>query len=92
MERCPTCGQTIRDGGRLTERELDVLAYWWMTGSVKQAAVLAGVGQQRAKNLLHRARIRNGAHTNDQLVAQHFEAVRSTVMDRMQHNNRGAAA
>lgn len=87
-EVCPNCGNVQRSGTRLTARELDVLASWWMTGSVKSAARDVGVGEQRAKNLLARARIRNGARTNDELLAQHFAAVRSTVSERMSHNQR----
>lgn len=89
---CPTCGHAMREGKRLTARELDVLASWWMTGSVKAAATLVGVGEQRAKNLLHRARIRNGAASNDELLAQHFAAVRTIVTARMSHNVRGGEA
>lgn len=90
--QCPTCGQPLPEAGRLTQRELDVLAAWWMTGSVKQAAEIAGVGGQRAKNLLHAARIRNGVATNHQLLAQHFAAVRSAVGERMSHNSRRGEA
>lgn len=92
IERCPTCGHELRGSGRLTARELDVLAAWWMTGSVKAAAHQAGIGEQRAKNLLMRARIRNGVSTNDELLTMHFVAVRSLVSERMQHNVSRAVA
>ena len=40
--RCPTCGHRLNQGGRLTPRELDVLAAWWMVGTVKGAAHRVG--------------------------------------------------
>lgn len=92
IQRCPTCGHRINEGGRLTPRELDVLAAWWMVGSVKGAAQSVGIGEQRAKNLLRRARIRNRVPNNDQLLEMHFVAVRSLVNERMQHNVGGMAA
>ena len=76
---CPSCGQAIPRGNYLTSRELDVLVAWWMLGSVRKAAEHAGVGGQRAKNLLHRARIRNGVRSNDQLLAANLDAVRGAV-------------
>ena len=93
MTRCPTCGQ-IRPEARqpLTPRELEVLTHWWMTGSVKRAAQAAGVGEQRAKNMLARARIRTQVHSNDELLAAHMDAVRSLVQSRMQHNSQQADA
>lgn len=84
--RCPSCGHRLNQGGRLTPRELDVLAAWWMVGTVKGAAGRVGIGEQRAKNLLRAARIRNGAPTNDDLLEMHFAAVRSLVSERMSHN------
>lgn len=92
IERCPTCGHRLNQGGRLTPRELDVLAAWWMVGSVKGAAQSLGIGQQRAKNLLRQARIRNGVTDNDQLLEMHFAAIRSLVADRMQHKSSGKEA
>jgi hypothetical protein len=82
---CPTCGQVIPVGDRLTQRELEVLASWWMLGSVKDAAHDVGVGEQRAKNLLRAARIRNRVETNDQLVAQFFSEVLQFVRGSMHH-------
>lgn len=92
IDRCPTCGHRRQEGGRLTAKELEVLGAWWMVGSVKGAAEMAHVGQQRAKNLLSRARIRNRARSNDELLEMHFPAVRSWAADRMQHNVRREAA
>ena len=92
IPRCPTCGHRLNQGGRLTPRELDVLAAWWMVGTVKGAAAQVGIGQQRAKNLLRSGRIRNGVSTNDELLEMHFVAVRSLVADRMKHNYDGSAA
>lgn len=85
VDRCPTCGQRLPKAGHLTPRELELLARWWMVGSVKQAARDIGMGQQRAKNLLHTARIRNQAKDNDQLLAQHFAQVRLFVSKSMSH-------
>lgn len=92
IPRCPTCGHRLHEGGRLTPRELDVLAAWWMVGTVKGAAGQVGIGEQRAKNLLRSARIRNRVPTNDELLEMHFTAVRSLVSERMQHNGTGRKA
>ena len=92
IPRCPTCGHRLNQGGRLTPRELDVLAAWWMVGTVKGAAAQVGIGEQRAKNLLRAARIRNGVPDNDELLEMHFVAVRSLVAETMQHNVAGSAA
>lgn len=89
---CPTCGQSVPRGGYVTDRELDVLVAWWMTRSVRKAADKVGVGQQRAKNLLLRARNRNGVHSNDALLAAHLDAVRSRVTEVTSHNIGGGAA
>lgn len=88
VQICQSCGHPLPTaGGRLTARELDVLTCWWLAGSVKEAAHLVGVGEQRAKNLLAAARIRNGADTNNHLLAMHFADVRSSALNRLQHNN-----
>lgn len=90
---CHSCGQALpRSSQYLTPRELDVLTCWWLTDSVKEAARLAGVGEQRAKNLLAAARIRNGAASNVRLLALHFAAVRDSALRRVQHNERVEAA
>jgi hypothetical protein len=92
-ELCHACGQEIPEAvGKITERELDVLTGWWITGSVKAAARVAGVGEQRAKNMLARARFRNRATTNAELLAMHFPAVRMRGFARMQHNVSESAA
>ena len=44
-----------------TKRELEVIAAWWHTGTVNEAARLIGIAPQTAKNLLHTARLRTGA-------------------------------
>lgn len=86
-DRCPMCGQEIPGAvPPLTPRELEVLMHWWLTGSVKEAAHAAGVGEQRAKNMMARARIRSGVHTNDQLLAVHMDAVRSLVQLQVSQN------
>lgn len=82
-ERCPTCGHRRSDGGRITPRELDILAAWWMAGSVKEAARLAQMTEQRAKTLLYRARIRNRVDSNDELLEMHFATVRSHVTEQV---------
>ena len=92
IDRCPTCGHRRRDAGRLTARELDVLAAWWMVGTVRGAADMIGVGHQRAKNLLAHARIRNRVPSNEELLEMHFVAVRSWAAERMQHKSGREAA
>lgn len=92
IPRCPTCGHRLNEGGRITPRELDVLAAWWMVGTVKGAAQSVGIGEQRAKNLLRSARIRSRVTNNDELLEMHFADVRSLMGERMSHNNRGKAA
>jgi hypothetical protein len=90
VELCHTCGQSLPETSEyLTPRELDVLTAWWLTGSVKEAARVAGVGEQRAKNLLAAARIRNGAATNARLLAMHFAEVRQAALRRVSHNVAG---
>ena len=90
---CPHCGQPLPSGNdRLTARELDVLTAWWMEGGVKKAAARLGIGEQRAKNLLARARIRNRARTNEDLLARHFDAVLSAVRDQVVTKHDGAEA
>lgn len=91
-ERCPTCGHRPKKGAHVTPRELDLLAAWWLIGTVKGAAGRVGMGEQRAKNLLRTARIRNRASTNDDLLEMHFQAVRSLVADTTSHNIGGSAA
>ena len=86
-EVCPTCHQPLLPAARgLTPRELEVLIAWWTTGSVVEAARVVGVGRQRAVNMLAAARIRNGAKTNDQLLAQNMDSVRLAVKELTQHN------
>lgn len=80
---CPHCGQALPKGTeRLTPRELDVLVSWWTEGSVKAAAAREGITEQRAKNLLSGARIRNQVHSTDKLLALHLQAVLAKVRDR----------
>jgi hypothetical protein len=89
----PHCGQALPGTpSHVTPRELDVLTHWWMTDSVQHAARLAGVGEQRAKNMLRAARIRNQASTNSELLAMHFARVRSHATEIMQQNIRATEA
>ena len=85
-EVCPTCLRPLPLPARgLTSRETELLIAWWTTGSVTEAAVQVGVSQQRAKNMLAAARIRNGAKSNEELLAQNMELVRETVREITQH-------
>ena len=89
VDICHSCGQALpRSSEYLTRRELDVLTAWWLTDSVKEAARLVGVGEQRAKNLLAAARFRNRADSNGALLALHFAAVRESALRRVSHNDR----
>ena len=86
-ELCPTCLQPLPNAPRgLTARELELVMAWWTTGSVSQAAIEVGVSQQRAKNMLAAARLRNGVKTNDQLLALNLDAIRSAVKEITSHN------
>ena len=86
-EFCPTCMQPLPRASRgLTPRELQVLIAWWTTGSVTEAAAQVGVGRQRAANMLAAARIRNGVKSNEALLAQNMDVVRSVVRDIIEHN------
>jgi hypothetical protein len=89
---CPSCGQPIPRSGEATERELDVLFAWWLTGSVTAAAEMAGVGEQRAKNLLARCRSRSGVHSNEALLMVQLDALRSRIVGSASHNVRGSEA
>ncbi len=92
-EVCPRCHQVIPgEPAHLTARELDVLVAWWLTGSVTKAAERAGLGEQRAKNLLAQARLRNQVRSNDQLFAMFSDSVRSRLEELVSQNNRQAAA
>lgn len=87
VDRCPTCGQRLPKAGHLTPRELELLAAWWMSGTLRKAAEHIGVGEQRAKNMMSAARIRNQVATTDQLLAAHFATVREFVLRGMTHNS-----
>lgn len=50
-------------GAKLSPRELYVIAGWWHTGTVKEAAQASGLSVQTAKNVLFTARLRSGAPT-----------------------------
>ena len=92
-ELCSACGQPMPVPTEdLTPRELELLVAWWTLGSVTQAARAIGVTEQRAKNMLARARIRSRVDTNDQLLARHMDSVRVIVRDAMIHNFRRDAA
>lgn len=88
---CPTCGQDLPNlDDQLTPRELEVLMHWWLTGSVKDAAHIVGVGEQRAKNMLANARNRSRVRTNSQLLSAHLDEVRTLVQSQVSQNTRSA--
>lgn len=92
-ERCPTCGQSLPFAqAKATERELDLLAAWWGTKNVRKAAIEAGVGYQRAKNMLARCRIRSGVSSNEALLLAHMDELRSRLVASTSHKSRQAAA
>jgi hypothetical protein len=79
---CPTCQRPfpLVDSYRpLTDRELDALSGWWHYRSVKLTAMLIGVGEQRAKNLLASARSKAGIHSNEELVEKYLGQLRSVA-------------
>lgn len=91
-ELCPHCGQELpRAPSYLTDREMDLLVAWWMEGTITAAASRLGMGQQRAKNLIRQARIRNHVKSNRALLSLHFAAVRSCVSEKVSQNTGGSA-
>lgn len=54
----------------ISKRELDVIAAWWHTGTVVEAARLLNISEQTAKNQLHTARLRTGLPTTLALARQ----------------------
>lgn len=86
-QTCPTCHQVIPgEPAHLTPRELDVLVAWWLTGSVTKAAKRTGLTEQRAKNLLAQARLRNQVRSNDQLFTMHSDSVRLALEEQVSQN------
>ena len=59
----------------ITDRELEVIAAWWHTGSVVEAAKLLEIHEQTAKNLLATARLRAGATTTLALAKLHSQGL-----------------
>lgn len=97
ISACPTCQRPwsaeATSKPSLTSRELDALSAWWHTNSVQQAAVLIGVTEQRAKNLLANARVRSGASSNGELVSLYLGQIRTMATLIASHNaRRGEAA
>lgn len=86
---CHTCGQEIPNAGRLSPRELELVAAYWLTDSVKEAGVRVGITEQRAKNMMATARIRNRAPNNWSLVLQNMGEVRAKVAEWTSQNIRG---
>lgn len=63
----------------VTEREIEVVAAWWHTGSVVEAARLLDIPEQTAKNLLHTARLRSGASNTLTLARMHAKGLPSVA-------------
>lgn len=83
----------IRKG--VTDRELEVVAAWWHSGSVVEAARFLVISEQTAKNLLHTARLRSGAPTTLALSQMFMADLPSVVALRRrtkQRANRRTAA
>jgi hypothetical protein len=76
-EVCPTCGHVLVVDAYITDRELDVLSAWWAVRSVKRAAIVAGVGEQRAKNMLAQVRHRAGVSSNLDAALTFVDRLRS---------------
>lgn len=90
MNVCPNCGQLMPTArpSELTLRELIAISAWWHTGSVKKAAVLAGVAEQTMKNQLRSARNRSHVTNNLDLASAHIGALWSLAALLESHNLR----
>ena len=90
---CPTCLRPYPleapQYRPLTEREIDMLSAWYHYRSVKLAALLVGVKEQRAKNLLASVRVKSAVHTNTEAATLHLASIRSLRTLATSHNNRG---
>lgn len=77
----------------ITDRELEVIAAWWHTGSVVEAAKLLEIHEQTAKNLLSTARMRAGATTTLALARMHSKGLPTVgvLRRRTRERNRRAA-
>ncbi len=76
----------------VTDRELEIVAAWWHTGSVVEAARLLVISEQTAKNMLHTARLRSGAPTTLALARMHAKGLPSVGTLRRRTRARKAVA
>lgn len=74
----------------ITARELEVVAAWWHTGTVKDAAALLGIHPQTAKNQLASARMRCGVSTTLALARMHSDGLPSVAVLRRRTRQRRA--
>lgn len=72
----------------ITDRELEVVAAWWHTGSVVEAAKLLDIHEQTAKNLLSTGRLRAGATTTLALAKLHSNGLPSLAVLRRRTRER----
>ena len=79
--------------GTISPRELEVVAAWWHTGTVKDAAEIMDLAPQTAKNLLAMARLRTG-HPNTLTLARAYSSQLPSVatLRRRVRERRKAAA
>lgn len=78
----------MRTGRSITARELEVIAAWWHTGSVVEAAKLLGIHEQTAKNQLYTARLRAGATTTLALARLYAKDLPSAAVLRRRSKQR----
>lgn len=72
----------------ITDRELEVVAAWWHTGSVVEAAKLLEIHEQTAKNLLATGRLRSGAPTTLALARMHAKGLPTVAVLRRRTRQR----
>ncbi len=65
-----------------------MLSAWYHYRSVKLAAKLIGVKEQRAKNLLASVRAKSAVHTNTEATTLHLASIRSLRSLATSHNAR----
>jgi hypothetical protein len=75
----------------LSPRELQVIAGWWHTGTVKEAAEASGLSVQTAKNVLYTARLRSGAPTTLALARMYAKELPSLATVRRKAKKAKAA-
>ena len=65
-----------------------MLSAWYHYRSVKLAAVLIGVKEQRAKNLMSSVRSKSGVGSNTEAATMHLASIRSLRALATSHNHR----